>query len=437
MEILLTSIYLTLILLLIKKWKFFKSKQLSIKLLTGLFIVKFAMGLFVFWIYSGYYSNNKYNRHDADIFKYYDDSEVIYNSLKSKPLDFTQIILGLDFNKDYFSDEYYINMNNWDTHYKSHIFNDARVIIRINAFFRIFTFGFYSIHILFFCFISFLGLFALFKATSSYIASKEKLFFICLSLTPSILFWSSAVLKEPLMIYAVGFILLYFKNVKTDRLKIVPTIHLLICLLILFFLKFYVFCILIVLLIPFSINSLKDFRFKVVPYFLCFLFFTSLTLLLKKVDSKFDIAQLIEQKQASFISESKYKNAGSYFEITDLNPDYQSIVKAIPIGIINSLSRPLIWKVKKLIQVPSAIENIFFISFILMSIINILKNKSILAKHTNLLLFCLFFVLINYALIGIITPISGALVRYKIIALPFLIILLLKTTHYNPLKSFK
>ena len=437
MELILVVMYIGLLLVLIGKWQFFKSKWISTKLIRVLFILKFTVGLFVFWIYNSYYSNSQYNRQDADVFKYFDDSAVLHNSLSKNPIDFTKIILGLDFDKDYFNDNYYINMNHWDSHYNSHIFNDARLIIRINAIIRIFSFGYYTIHILFFCFFSFVGLFALFKGTVDYVKKNEKLFFLCISLTPSILFWSSGVLKEPLMIYAVGFIFFHLHEIKKKKYLPFSLIHLLFCSAILFFLKFYVFCILILLILPFIYNHISAFRFKIVPYLASILLFTIMSFVLKKVNPKFDILTLIEQKQESFISESKYKNAGSYFEINKLDATHLSVAKAIPFGIVNAFTRPFLWDIKKNIQIPSAVENIIFICLIIYSFFNVFKSPSILKKNTNFLIFCFLFVLINYALIGIITPVSGALVRYKIIALPFLIAILLKTSAFKTFKILK
>ena len=103
MELILVVLYLGLLLVLIGKWQFFKSKWISTKLIRILFILKFTVGLFVFWIYNSYYANSQYNRQDADVFKYFDDSAVLHNSLSKNPIDFTKIILGLDFDKDYFN----------------------------------------------------------------------------------------------------------------------------------------------------------------------------------------------------------------------------------------------------------------------------------------------------------------------------------------------
>ena len=431
MEIFLTLAYLLLFLHLINKWKFFTNKWITKKKIKLFFILKLIVGLLLFWIYSNHYSNLNYTRQDADIFKYFDDSEYIYNSLFDKPLDFTKIIVGMDFDKEYFSKEYYINMNNWDNHYNSHLFNDSRAIIRVNSILRIFSFGYYSIHILFFCFIGFIGLFALFKACASYFPKKENWLFYSLFLTPTVLLWSSGVLKEPLMLYSLGFIF-YYTSIKSFKKKIIINLfNFILCISILFFLKFYVFLILLSILIPFKLNLIKSFKNKLIPYILSFIAFSSIAIFTGFVNPKLNLLHLIDKKQDSFISETKYKNSGSYFEITNIESNVESIVKVIPEAIINSLTRPWIWKVNSVIQIPASFESMLFLALIILAFIDLFRKKMLQKIDINFMIFCLTFVTLNFIIIGIITPVSGALVRYKMIALPFLIMFILQTINLD------
>ena len=92
MEFILTIVYLLIFLKIINSWKFFKNKWVSKKKIKAFFIIKIIVGLFLFWVYSNHYSKDKLTRQDADIFKYFDDSEYIFNSIYDKPLDFTKIL---------------------------------------------------------------------------------------------------------------------------------------------------------------------------------------------------------------------------------------------------------------------------------------------------------------------------------------------------------
>ncbi|MBK6543548.1 MAG: hypothetical protein IPG10_20255 [Flavobacteriales bacterium] len=55
-------------------------------------------------------------------------------------------------------------MNNWYRQYESNMYNDAHTTIRLNAFLRLFSFGHIHVHTVFACFLSTIGLVALYKA---------------------------------------------------------------------------------------------------------------------------------------------------------------------------------------------------------------------------------------------------------------------------------
>src|SRR3972149_39043 len=88
MEALLCLLYSVLFILLIFKWKFFSVDSLSKSFFV--FILKIASGLGLWWIYTYYYTD----RSTADIYKYFDDSKIIFGSLKNSVTDFFNLILG-------------------------------------------------------------------------------------------------------------------------------------------------------------------------------------------------------------------------------------------------------------------------------------------------------------------------------------------------------
>lgn len=74
------------------------------------------------------------DRETADIFKFYDDGEVIYQALEQNPKDFFMLASGLDRNRpDY--DKYYIKMKHWSRKYDHEQggMSDTRLMIRLNA----------------------------------------------------------------------------------------------------------------------------------------------------------------------------------------------------------------------------------------------------------------------------------------------------------------
>ena len=99
-----------------------------------------------------------------------------------------------------------------------------------------------------------------------------------------------------------------------------------------------------------------------------------------------------------------------------------SLLAAVPMGIVNSLTRPWPNEIKNFLFVPAVVENILLLFAIIFALFQ--KKKSTISSF-NFIVFCLLFTFLLYAIIGISTPILGALVRYKIPAMPFLTIAVL------------
>jgi hypothetical protein len=133
--------------------------------------------------------------------------------------------------------------------------------------------------------------------------------------------------------------------------------------------------------------------------------------------------QILERKQSDFKRLAEWQNAGSEFELTSIEPSVLGIAKVIPEGLANCFIRPLPWDAKGAIYYPAILENMILL-MLLIGIILALFNKELYAfdEAKNLLWFCFVFTLLLFIIIGITTPVAGALVRYKVPALPFLIV---------------
>ena len=244
-----------MIFILLKNNSFFTIKGINkLEIIAALFIQLIA-GLSLYFIYTKYYTE----RYTADIFKYYDDSLVLYDAFYSNPLDFFQIILGLDYGDKYFLNNYFIEMNHWDSSYKNSLMNESRFIIKINAVLNIIGLRSYLFNLTTFIFIGFSGKFLIVKSLIKKFNLKHpKLLFWSITLIPSIILWSSGILKEPLIIFSFGLILYLLCSKR-------PTFWMNILLLILslgiiFKLKFYVFICFFPALISLVISN--NFKFK-------------------------------------------------------------------------------------------------------------------------------------------------------------------------------
>lgn len=211
-QIILFAIYFLAILLIIYKAKLFKNTKIKPAFLIIFFVIKLLVGLSL-----NYYYQNRYEDGEkADIYKYFNDSEVLHNLAIKNPRVFVNIFLGRNEESPHIK-KYISDFENWEVmserykevvNYKSSNFlNTQRTMIRINTIIHFISFGYLPIHTLFFSFISFIGLCLLFIAIKPYIVGRELSASIIIFLLPSVLIWTSGILKESVIIFCLGIII--------------------------------------------------------------------------------------------------------------------------------------------------------------------------------------------------------------------------------------
>ncbi len=373
------------------------------------------MGLYL--VYTEMYPE----RMEADIFKYFDDSLFIFNGLLKHPSDFIRLLVGYDVENQYFFDNYYIHMNNWDRAYDSNIYNDSHTIIRINAVIRMFSFGVYHVHSLFFCMFSMIGTVAIYRVVKNHFIKLQKTLLLLLFLMPSLFIWTSGVLKEGILIMALGIMIFAIHKVLEGNNKKESWALILITLFLLLYIKFYVLVAFLPAIICFLVAHFTKVK-KVFIYGGLLSCFGILVMNAKYIPPHVDMVKILERKQSDFKRLAEWQHAGSEFELTSIEPTFFGIVKVVPEGLLNCFVRPLPWNAQNAMYYPAIIENVIVL-MLLIGVVLAFYFKEIYIKPEakNLLWFCFIFTLLLFTIIGITTPVAGALVRYKVPALPFLI----------------
>lgn len=187
--------------------KFFDVEGISKRTLSFVFILKIICGLILWSVYTFYYKD----RAISDIYKYFDASKIMFDALKTNPIHFFKMLTGIGNNAPEFL-PYYDKMNFWSRQIESSIYNDSHTIIRFNTLVRFFSFGYYNVHTVFICFLSLIGLTAIYKTFYPLLQDKKQELFISVFLLPSVLFWGSGVLKEGLILFALGLFIYYFNQ---------------------------------------------------------------------------------------------------------------------------------------------------------------------------------------------------------------------------------
>ncbi|NSW44677.1 MAG: hypothetical protein HPY79_02460 [Bacteroidales bacterium] len=411
-----------LILWIITKWKFFKDSSISYKWIFLFFIFKVIVSFFLYGIYTLYYPNN---RVDNDIFKYYDDGQILFHSLRDNPSNYLKMMTGIGDNTNEIKEKYYKKMNFWIKPYEYEVINENKTIIRLNAFINLFALNNYFINTLIFLFLSFIGLFAIFRVLSEYFTQNHLILAFFIFLIPSTAFWSSAILKESLVFFSLGG-LLYSVN---QYLKQITLKRILLILLFAIFLAYSKMYILIIALPAFiSIilskhlkNIKKEIIFILIPIIFIALYFQS------EYFIPYNFSEITTAKQHDFINMiNSFTNVGSKIEIPRLEDSFYSFLINTPNALLNSLFRPHIFEAHNFTSMLAAIENLFILIIMLLIPLFFKKNQFHIWMWFSLL-----FSIMLFILIGLTTPVLGALVRYKVPALPFLLYLLINFIDFN------
>ena len=314
-------------------------------------------------------------------------------------------------------------MNNWDTSYKNSLMNESRLLIKLNAILNIIGFKNYFFNSITFILMGFVGEFLIFKSLLLKFNFKyPKILFWSMVLFPSIFLWSSGILKEPLIILSFGLILNSLSRKRKTKWLKISTFT--IALLIIFKVKFYVF----ICFFPALISYLISEKTKLKPPRLIFAFCIIIALALLIVGnmkSSYNPLKILSEKQNDFITLSELFDTGSAFKMTPIEPNIISLIKAIPMGAVNGFLRPFPKNINKLLQLLPLIENILLYLLFLYLSYKIVFLKIELNKDVkNIVWNSLFFICMLFVLTGISTPVIGALVRYKVPGLIFIIIVI-------------
>ena len=90
LELVLSFAYIAFAVFLIDRLPVFQHETIKTSTFKILFLVKLLAGFLLYLIYTRYYTD----RATADIFRYFDDAEIMYQSLFDKPYDFFRMLTG-------------------------------------------------------------------------------------------------------------------------------------------------------------------------------------------------------------------------------------------------------------------------------------------------------------------------------------------------------
>lgn len=422
-HVLLTVFYLVIILWVIGRSKFFRIEGLSPRFIQGAMVVKVAAGLGLWAIYTYHYTY----RDTSDAFRYFDDARVVFSMLGDDTSMFFRFLLGINLDAPD-TQVYFDQMRGWTSSYSYGIVNDNPTIIRINVLINFLSFGHYHVHTVFMSFLSLIGGVALIKGFSRMTRIRPLFLAISCLLLPSMLLWTSGVLKEAPMMFALGILtyqsILWYEEGKAKNLVLI----LVLCAA-MFFIKGYVILVFIpalLFLILTRFSKGKNVLVFVVSHLLVFAF------AIGGLYQAGDFTYVLQKKQTDFVNVGVEQDAGSLIEPLDISTPQNQLI-AIPQAWYRAYLRPDMRDMNSLFHVGLGVEA--WLMVLLAAVTLVFRRKSLIPSEKVTLLFCWSFVLSLGLVIGVCVPILGAIVRYKVPALPFLAVGLVTLLDFELLRS--
>ncbi|HZI01699.1 MAG TPA: hypothetical protein VEX63_11165, partial [Flavisolibacter sp.] len=413
MEHLLFATYLILFAWLITRIRFFRNSGLSPAQLIIVFLLKVMAGIFYGWI--GVYYGEMARMVDTWVHHYSGLKE--YEVLLNNPALFFSEVFQTPYESGF--SKFLTSKDSW--------WNDIKYVsfVKMLGIFNLFSFGNYYINIILYSFLTLFGPIAVYKMMKHAFATEGILLFIIAFFIPSFLYWTSGLHKDGLMFTAIALIIyeLYFW-LAGEKFSLQKTLIILFGIGIILLLRGFLIGILIPVLLAWIICA-KSKKRPLLILATVYLIFIILFFSAKYIHPKLDFPQAVAQRQSEF---AKLKG-GSEVNVESLQPNLKGFISNFPQAVDLSLIRPHFSDAKHLLSLTASIE----IHLILLLIVIMLLFRRKDFELSPFILFCFSFVMFICLMTGYTVNFLGAIVRYRAIALPFLVIPVVMMTDWKVL----
>jgi hypothetical protein len=310
----------------------------------------------------------------------------------------------------------------------------AYMVVRIASIFAILTGGTYSGTALLFALVSFSGLWVMYMSFCKLFPNHVYGLALAILFIPSTIFWGSGILKDSLTFGMLGWStaalihLLYWRRQPWLWLFVLAT-----SLLLAFKIKEYI----VLSFIPAAmiwayfvmIKKVynKMLRVLVAPVVIVIMSIISVYTVYKVGENspRYSISNLAETARITAYDIGRWtgRNAGSRYDLGDLDGTLSSMIRLAPAAINVSIYRPYLWEVRNPLMLLASLEGLTLMILTIIIIFRMIRYR------TNILSspaawFALVFSLTFAFAVGISTYNFGTLFRYKIPLMPFFAILL-------------
>lgn len=464
--------------------------MISSKIFSILFLLKAtAIPVFII-VYQRFYGGLE----NFDAGNFYNDAKAVNTFGHHHFFEYLKMMFGIqnDNEGSFCYTNCLVNTHNWDNgRIRDFLYNDNRVVIRIHSVLHFIAFNSYSVHALFSCFLSYIGIIYLYKSIKEFFAGKEIWVLLILCLFPTLWFYTGSVSKESLTLFFLGCGIFQIRKFIMKNYKISSILFLVFVVFVSFLLKPYVLLFsFLCFILFFKIYYSQKIQWKLTIYIsfvFIFILIANLGSLLIKKKSLYQIAMsrqhvfadastggifLLDSKKfvrLDFDSSlvKKVAKKQNYYTIKlnskyiywehshqqdtlvcysnlDTLTEYKLIYQLAKSGsnfmlpnsfldltissIYYTLFYPLFFNAKNSLQYIASFENVSIILSLISILLGFVKSN----KQKFIPITFLSIAFIVCFLVGITTPNSGAIVRYRSLVVIFI---LLSALYYIPISK--
>jgi len=433
-DLIVTPFYILVILLIAYGYQINNKKNFLVaNYFLGSYFLRILGGMAFACVYAFYYGG-------GDTLNYHHDSTIISGALRNSPLQGIELLFTSPNLKNTNTYEYVIRM----------VFKSdpaAHFISALAAVFNLITFDSFLATTICFSLLGFWGNWQLFKTLCKLYPSLHRQIAIGCLYLPSILFWTSGLMKDTLCTVALCF--LFSAIVQIYALKNSTLRNYLIAIIsiwVLYTLKIYILICFIptisIYIFSFYTEKIKSklLRNTAKPFF--YLLAISLSYLafdfISQNDSKYSLEELESTAKvtASYIGRISIQSGGSFYTLGELDFSLSNIPSLAFRAFVVTFYRPFFWEISSPLMLFSVLESIYFmyLSFLLIRYIfrHALTKEKIFTPFTT---FCFLFAITFSFVVGVTSNNFGTLARYKSLMLPFFVCGVYATVHQKRINN--
>ena len=371
------------------------------------FFGAFALGM----VYQFYYRG-------GDTYNFFHDSAIIWQALMNQPDVGLQIILDTPGTLNYATQAY--------TNYMYfYVDKHSMILIKISAILGLLTYHTYLANAFFFAFFSFTGVWAMYRVFVDIYPNLYRHFAAACFFLPSAFFWGSGLMKDTLIVGALGWAVhsFYFGIIK--RKNLIPNIAVLVfSIWLMQAIKIYVaMCFLPAAATWLLLNFRASIRVGLLRVLIL-----PLVLLAAVPVSYIAVSKLTEGTRFSFDeigattktnTEWNAISGAASYSLGEYDGTIGSVVSKFPAAVFVSLFQPFLWQARNPLMVLAALQATFILFLTLQTLFKArLKFFSIIINQP-FFAFCLIFTIILAFGTGVGSGNYGSLDRYRIPFIPF------------------